>query len=231
MVMRSFDRVTSVRIVRSDSAAARNVPVAARRGPIGEEMNGDGFQMSMSKKVIDLSRAPGEQSSWGRPKSVVYLWAAVELIFVTNPWQVSSRIRASVLRLFGAEIGGGVIIRPRTRIKFPWKLKIGDRSWLGEGVWIHNQDEVVIGHDTVISQETMITTGSHAHRRDMALITKPVRIGDGVWITTRCLVTGGVTVGDSSLIKPMTVVSSDIPANTIVGSESASVQGRRFTDD
>ena len=85
---------------------------------------------------------------------------------MTNPWQISSVLRIRVLRAFGAEIGNGVILRPRTRVKFPWKLHIGDRSWIGEGVWFHNQDHIYIGHDVVISQETFATTGSHGYRRD-----------------------------------------------------------------
>lgn len=220
--MRSFGWFTGATIVR-------NVYIRPSHRHTGEQTSADGINMNMSPRVIDLSRAPGERAAWDRPKAVVYLWAAVELIFVTNPWQVNSGLRAAVLRLFGAHIGKGVIMRPRTRVKFPWKLKIGDRSWIGEGVWIHNQDEVVIGHDTVISQETMITTGSHAHRRDMALITKPVRIGDGVWITARCLVTGGVSIGDSALIKPMTLVSGDVGPNLIVGSGPSKIEGPRFT--
>jgi len=184
----------------------------------------------MSARVIDLSRAPGEGFCWGRPRAVVYAWAVFELLFVTNPWQISSKLRVFVLRRFGAEIGEGVIYRPRTRVKFPWKLTVGDRCWIGEGVWIHNQDRVTIGHDTVLSQETMVTTGSHAHRRDMALITSPVEIGNGVWITTRCLVTGGVDIGDAALIKPMTVVSTNVPANAVVGSCAAVIQGERFSN-
>lgn len=74
----------------------------------------------------------------------------------------------------------------------------------------------------------MLTTGSHAHRQDMALLTKPINIGDGVWITSRCIVTGGVNIGDSALIKPVTVVSNDVEPNTIVGSASVTVHGKRF---
>lgn len=184
--------------------------------------------MNKSRQVIDLSRAPGEREAWGRPKSVVYLWAAAELLFVSNPWQISSRVRVAVLRCFGAEIGRGVIFRPRTRVKFPWKLRVGDRSWIGEGVWIHNQDNVVIGHDSVISQETMITTGSHAHRHDMALLTKPVSIGNGVWITSRCLILGGVSVGDEALAKPMTVIAADVKPGVVVGPPPAASYGDRF---
>ena len=178
--------------------------------------------------VIDLSQAPGEGEAWNRPKWMVYLWSATELVLVTNPWQISSGLRTKALRAFGAKIGDGVIIRPRTRIKFPWNLEIGDRSWIGEGVWIHNQDQVTIGHDAVVSQETFITTGSHAHRKDMGLITRPVTIDDGAWVTSRCVVTGGVTVGRSALVQPMTRVAEDVPANAVYGHAAPQVQGQRF---
>ncbi|MFB2580914.1 acetyltransferase [Herbiconiux sp. P15] len=158
----------------------------------------------------------------------MYLWAIAELLFVTNAWQISSGLRVKVLRAFGAEIGENVVFRPRTRVKFPWKLHIGDRSWIGEGVWLHNQDHIHVGSDVVISQETMLTTGSHAHRRDMALITKPIVIEDGAWVTSRCMVLGGVTIGRSALIGPMTVVNEDVEPNTVIGKAPSRKLGRRF---
>ncbi|MDH6463136.1 putative colanic acid biosynthesis acetyltransferase WcaF [Micromonospora sp. A200] len=178
--------------------------------------------------VIDLSRAPGERQAWDRPAFVVYLWSVFELLFITNPWQISSRLRTLVLRLFGAEIGRGVIFRPRTRVKFPWKLHIDDRSWIGEGVWFHNQDHIYVGHDVVISQETFLTTGSHAHRRDMALITRPIRIDPGAWVTSRCIVLGGTHIGRSALIAPGTCVAGKVPAGRIVGSSGVTDLGLRF---
>jgi len=178
--------------------------------------------------VINLSHAPGERQSWDRPKVVVYLWAFVELIFVTNPWQISSSIRVRILRLFGAQIGENVIFRPHTRVKFPWKLHIGDRSWIGEGVWFHNQDHIYVGHDVSISQETFLSTGSHAHRRDMALITRPIHVREGAWITSRCMIFGGADVGRSALVQPGTVVSGAVPPNCIYGGSPATALGRRF---
>lgn len=179
--------------------------------------------------VIDLSQAPGERAAWDRPAWVVYLWAVCELLFVTNPWQISSGLRIRVLRAFGAEIGEQVICRPRTRVKFPWKLHIGARSWIGEGVWFHNQDHIYLGHDVVISQETFLTTGSHAHRRDMALVTRPIHIAPGAWITSRCVILGGARVGRSALARPLTVISGEIPANAVISGPDASVIGARFT--
>jgi putative colanic acid biosynthesis acetyltransferase WcaF len=169
-------------------------------------------------QVVKLSDAPGEHAAWDRPKRVIYLWAIFEWLFITNSLQISSRIRVSVLRLFGAEIGDGVVFRPRTRVKFPWKLHVGSDCWIGEGVWFHNQDHIYIGHDVVISQESFLTTGSHAHRRNMALITRPITIEDGVWITTRCIILGGAKIRRSALITPNSVVSGEIDANRIWGS-------------
>nr|WP_130176353.1 acetyltransferase [Cryobacterium sp. SO1]RZI37137.1 hypothetical protein BJQ95_00481 [Cryobacterium sp. SO1] len=185
---------------------------------------------SGSARVINLADAPGEKAAWDRPKAQVYLWAIVELLLVTNPWQISSSLRIRALRLFGAEIGDGVIFRPRTRVKFPWKLHIGDRSWIGEGVWFHNQDRIFIGSDVILSQETFLTTGSHAHRRDMALITRPISIGDGAWVTSRCIVLGGSDVGPSALIQPGTTVQGIVPENTIWGStDKPGPLGTRFS--
>lgn len=179
--------------------------------------------------VIDLSQAPGSGESWDRPRAVVYLWSACELLFVSNPWQISSRLRVGVLRAFGAEIGDGVIFRPRTRVKSPWKLHIGERSWIGDGVWFHNQDHVYVGADVVISQETFLTTGSHRVRSDMGLITSPIRIGDGAWITSRCIVLGGSRIGESAVVQPMTTVKGEVGANRVYGTPQAPVElGDRF---
>jgi putative colanic acid biosynthesis acetyltransferase WcaF len=186
--------------------------------------------MSKEQRVIDLSRAPGEGTLWGKPKIYVYMWAVAELIFITNAWQISSSLRVALLRMFGANIGKNVIIRPRTRVKYPWKLSVGDRAWIGEGVWIHNQDEVRLGHDSVVSQESFITTGSHAHRHDMALITRPVVVGAGAWLTARSVVLGGTTIGPSAILSPSSVAGPNqtLEAGAIYVGNPARKSGDRF---
>ena len=177
--------------------------------------------------VINLAAAPGERQAWDKPSWIVYAWAAVELLFVTNPWQISSRLRIAALRTFGATIEAGVIFRPRTRVKFPWKLSVGENSWIGEGVWIHNQDHVSIGKNVVVSQESFLTTGSHAHLTDMGLVTRPISIGDGTWVTSRCILLGGTSLGENCLITPGTVVSGNLPRGTKFGSAPGVILGER----
>lgn len=179
--------------------------------------------------VISLKQAPGERASWDRPTWVVYLWGVCELLFVTNPWQISSGLRVKVLRLFGADIADGVVFRPRTRVRFPWKLHIGADSWIGEGVWFHNQDHIYVGRDVVISQETFLTTGSHAHRRDMALLTRPIHIDAGAWVTSRCVVLGGSHIGRSALVRPLSLIDgAEIPPGEVWGGNPATYVTDRF---
>jgi putative colanic acid biosynthesis acetyltransferase WcaF len=178
--------------------------------------------------VIDLSAAPGTREAWDQPTWKIYLWAVCEVVVLRNPLQPSSGLRARALRAFGARVGEGVLLRPGLRVKFPWKLSVGDRSWLGEDVWIHNQGQLDIGADAVVSQETFITTGTHRFRGDMGLETRPVVIEDGAWITSRCTILAGTRIGRSALVLPSTVVDSDVPPNALYGHTRSHVVGQRF---
>ena len=62
-------------------------------------------------------------------------WYAVSLILFETAIPFPSALKRTVLRSFGADIGEGVIIKPRVHIKFPWKLEIGKHTWIGERVW------------------------------------------------------------------------------------------------
>ena len=177
--------------------------------------------------MIDLSKAkPGNFRV--RPKWYEMLWIILEFIFIYNPLQVSSRVRILILRLFGAEIADGVIIRPRVRIKFPWNLTVGKNTWIGESVWISNKGKVNIGENSVISQGTFITTGSHNIKLNMDVIIKEVNIEDGAWVTSRCIVLQGTTIHKNAVITPGSVVFKNIPESTIYGGNPAKFIKNRF---
>jgi putative colanic acid biosynthesis acetyltransferase WcaF len=62
----------------------------------------------------------------------------------------------------------------------------------------------------------------------MALITKPVVIEDGAWVTARCILLGGSRIGISALVTPGTVVSGDVPDGMVFGQAGGSVLRPRF---
>ncbi|MFJ4284708.1 hypothetical protein ACIPY0_03580 [Paenarthrobacter nicotinovorans] len=62
----------------------------------------------------------------------------------------------------------------------------------------------------------------------MALITSPIVIEDGVWVTSRCVVLGGTRIGTSAVIGPNSVVKGEIPPNTIWSGNPLAEHGTRF---
>jgi putative colanic acid biosynthesis acetyltransferase WcaF len=165
-----------------------------------------------------------------RPLWFEYLWMVLERIFVNNSLQPSTQVRVRLLRLFGAKIGRETLIR-NIHVKFPWNLEIGDRCWLGEGVCLHNQDKLVIGADSVISQQSFITTGSHDLKRTMDLITRPVSIGKGVWVTSRCIVLAGVEIGDNAVLTSGSVANRSLAGGGIYGGNPAIFLRPRWDDE
>ena len=103
--------------------------------------------------------------------------------------------KRQLLRWFGAGVGAGVVIKPRVNIKYPWRLHIGDHSWVGEGVWIDNLDDVRIGANVCISQGSCLLTGNHDYRsKTFALATAPIVIEDQAWVGAFSIICPGALV-------------------------------------
>jgi maltose O-acetyltransferase len=67
----------------------------------------------------------------------------------------------------------------------------------------------------------MVITSEHDRTNFDRVIAKPVYIGKNVWITSRCTILGGVTIGDNSVIGAGSVVTKDIPANCFAAGNPA----------
>lgn len=135
----------------------------------------------------------------GRAKVVIALWLLVEAVLVAS-WIPGSRHRSAVLRLFGARIGRGVVIKPRVRVKYPWRLEVGDHSWIGEGVWVDNLADVRIGANACLSQGAYLCTASHDwSRSSFDLRTAPIVVEDGAWVGARVSIGPGVTIGEGAV--------------------------------
>jgi putative colanic acid biosynthesis acetyltransferase WcaF len=156
---------------------------------------------------LDLYKNTGY--SPGRNKAWQILWYVVSLILVESGCLPVSSVKRSILRLFGAKIGKGVVIKPQVRIKYPWRLSIGDYSWIGQEVWIDNLDEVSIGQHSVVSQGAYLCTGSHNHRSPkFELRIAPIRIRDGAWVCTKAILLAGAVVEDNQVVSAGTVYTS-----------------------
>ena len=146
----------------------------------------------------------------GVSRAVEALWLLVQGVLVAS-WLPGSGHRRLLLRLFGASIGRGVVLRPAVKVKMPWRLIVGDHSWIGEDVWIDNLARVRIGANCCISQGACICTGSHNWGRPASeLIAGEVGIGDGAWIAARSIVGPGVKIGQGAVLALGSVATANL---------------------
>jgi putative colanic acid biosynthesis acetyltransferase WcaF len=166
--------------------------------------------------LVDLRRYDQSKFDRGRPGWLILLWWLVQaIVFPLTPHPVNG-IRRWLLRLFGAKIGCGVIIRPTARFTYPWKIEIGDYSWIGDDVVLYSLDRIAIGKHCVISQKSYLCTGSHdPHDPAFGLITASVIINNGVWIAADCFIGPGVEIGANTLIGARSSVFENMPAGFV----------------
>ncbi len=182
---------------------------------------------------VDLSKSDSSELVRGRPAWFEALWLFIGSPLVESRYIVSSGLRASILRFFGAKIGRNLQLKkPGLKVKFPWYLSIGDNSWVGAGVWIDNLAPVTIGANVAISNEVTLCTGNHDYTDPhMRLFRRPIVIEDGAWLGVRTLVGPGVTVHESAIASAGSVILKDIPANEIhAGNPARFVRVRRFRE-
>jgi putative colanic acid biosynthesis acetyltransferase WcaF len=146
----------------------------------------------------------------------------IQLLWLTTrgllmKWWCPNSVRVAILRVFGADIGAGVMVRHYVKIHWPWKLSVGPHSWIGEEVWILNLEQVTIGSNTCISQGALLCTGSHDRRSaTFEFDNAPIIVGDSVWVAARATVLRGVHIDDGATVGATAIVTADVPAGATV---------------
>ena len=168
----------------------------------------------MSKR--DLSKY---DSSWYKPGSnclVRGLWYMTNVLFFKSACSTCYGFKRFLLRCYGAKVGKKVVIKPCVNIKYPWRLEIGNYSWIGENVWIDNLGEVSIGATCCISQGAMLLCGNHDFKKEsFDLKTGDIVLKDGAWVGAKAIVCLGVTLGEDSVLTAGSVATKDISAKSV----------------
>lgn len=177
---------------------------------------------------VDLSRYTTGRFDRGAGVVKEGLWLAVSFIlFRLCPFSFSA-LKRTVLRLFGAEIGRGVTIKPQVKITFPWKLVVGNHVWLGEECWLLNLEQITIGSNVCISQRAFLCTGSHNFKlTTFDLITLPIKLEDGSWVGAGAWIGPGVTVGSHAVLTAQSVATRNLEANGIYQGNPAELVKQR----
>jgi putative colanic acid biosynthesis acetyltransferase WcaF len=187
----------------------------------------------MSKKYQKLEQFKLPENFRGKSGFFVQLWWLVELILFRISPQFMYGWRRFLLRLFGAKIGKKVLFRPTVRTTYPWKLSVGNYSWIGDDVVLYTLGEINIGSNVVVSQKSYLCTGSHDYQKPtFDIYAKPINIEDQVWVATDVFIAPGVTIGKGAVVGLRSTVLNDLPAGMICfGNPAKPVKPRIMEDE
>ena len=186
----------------------------------------DPQEIGRAPLAVDVSRCFSAHSTWNKVARA--LWSCAWLLFYRPTPRFLHAWRRLLLRCFGAKIGRGTFPYPSVRIWAPWNLTIGNHSALADDVDCYCVDRIVIGSHVTISQYSFLCTASHDYEDShMALITAPITIGDGAWVTADAFIGPGVRIGEGAVVGARASVFKDVPAWTVVAGNPAKVVKQR----
>ena len=184
----------------------------------------------MSELKTDLSKY---DNSWYMPGGSMYrfVWYFINVWFLKSSLFPFYGFKVFLLRLFGAKIGKGVLIKPNVNIKYPRMLTIGDHVWIGENVWIDNLAAVTIANNCCISQGALLLCGNHNYTDPhFGLMVKPVILEEGVWIGANTVVAGGSILRSHAVLTAGSVCSGEAEAYGIYcGNPAVRIKTRSFS--
>ena len=171
---------------------------------------------------VELERYDNGWYRPGRAKAIQIAWYFLGLPLLRSSLLPISGVKCLVLRVFGAKLGAGVVIKPGVRVKYPWRLTVGNHCWIGEDCWIDNLADITVGDSVCLSQGAYLCTGNHDWS-DPAFGLKigSIHLGNGCWIGAKAVILPGIAVGPGGVALSGSVVTKDIPGWEIHGGNPA----------
>jgi hypothetical protein len=105
-------------------------------------------------------------------------------------------------------------------------IRVGRNVFINQNCTMYDLGGIDIGDEVMIGPNVSLITSGHplepSRRRDF-VIAKPIVIQKNVWIASGAIIIGGVTIGENSVVAAGSVVTRDVPPNTLVGGNPARV--------
>ena len=166
----------------------------------------------------------------GRSKLTVQLWWIVQSTLFSWSPQVLYGWRRFLLRCFGAKIGNNTLIRSTVKVTYPWKIEVGDNTWIGDDCVLYSLGEIKIGSNVAIAHKVYFNTGGHNYQsKKFEIFSQPVIIEDECWITNDVYIAPNVVVGKGCVIGARSTVLKSLPPGKIcVGYPAKPIKDRIY---
>lgn len=171
-------------------------------------------------------------NSWYDPGRSI-IWRAAWLFLGLPLFRCSllpfSVLRVTLLRIFGARVGQGVVIHSEVMVKYPWHLVIGDHCWIGERSWFDSLTTIRLGDNVCVSQGAYLCTGNHDWSDPaFGLLLAPIELEDGAWAGAMCRLLPGAILREGAVAAAGSVIAGTVPSREVfAGNPAVCVRARR----
>lgn len=138
----------------------------------------------------------------------------------------ADEIRAMFSDLVGTRVDDSFSLIPPFYTTGGENIRIGRNVFINQNCTMYDLGGIDIADDVMIGPNVSLLTSSHPiapSERRAFVIAKPIVIERNVWIAAGATIIGGVTVGENSVVAAGSVVTRDVPPNSLVGGNPARV--------
>lgn len=129
------------------------------------------------------------------------------------------KTRESLLRQIFGKLGADPYVEPNIFCGFGYNIEAGDRFFANNNCVFVDPGKIIFGDDVKIAPQCGFYTALHPldpqQRKANYEAAYPITVGNNVWFGGGVKVLPGVTIGDHAVIGAGSVVTKDIPANTL----------------
>ncbi|TSE10151.1 sugar O-acetyltransferase [Mesorhizobium intechi] len=132
----------------------------------------------------------------------------------------ADEVRALFSELIGRQVEDGFMLIPPFYTTGGADIRVGRNVFINQNCTFYDLGGLDIADDVLIGPNVSLITSGHPlepSRRRAFTIAKPIAIERNVWIAAGATVIGGVTIGENSVVAAGSVVTKDVPPNTLVG--------------
>lgn len=172
-------------------------------------------------KVI-YSRTPESAAMVANVKRAMAITARLNRLTFDD----ADQTRALFSELIGKKVDESFLLIPPFYSAGGDEIRVGKNVFINQNCTFYDLGGLDIADDVMIGPNVSIITAGHPlepSRRRAVTIGKPVVIERNVWIAAGATIIGGVTVGENSVVAAGSVVTKDVPPNTLVGGNPARV--------
>ncbi|MDB6001720.1 MAG: Galactoside O-acetyltransferase [Rhizobacter sp.] len=138
----------------------------------------------------------------------------------------ADEVRALFSELIGKKVDDSFLLIPPFYTASGVDISVGRNVFVNQNCTFYDLGGLDIADDVMIGPNVSLITTGHPIEpslRHAFVVAKPIVIERNVWIAASATIIGGVTVGENSVIAAGSVVTKDVPPNTLVGGNPARV--------